>query len=269
MLSEETFIKPWDIVVLSSAFEDDATQFYDLFSEILKWACYEKKVSDIPEAKTQQVIQFFLKTVAIGQHKITEIKPATIVNYLTSILQLSYNSNILSNLVASPNGEFTYGLSFPVSRFIGIQIFTNYLSTTSPSLTFFLVALTLGKLYFRSKQLDEMNELAREILKKIEYMAQTCISCGRNKFVATAFDALEYVVNYSEILGNYTNSAYELYKIRKAKNVIVQIKGKPEKFEIYPNQTLRNFLQKVYKRAKLPYGSVLFTNYKIYCSAML
>lgn len=203
-----------------------------------------------------QIIKFFLDTIAIHPIKNIELKLNTISLYLDAIILQAHKSKMITGLIYNSPGNISYKISLPVALFPGIKFFKNVMESSMPSETYFRVAIALEGLYFKSKQLHEMNALAKEIVKKINWMANTSISAGKLKFASVAYETLEYIVNNCEILGNYIHSSYELKKEKKPLKISVKILRRGnEEIMIYPNESLRTLLRKIYKRAKIPYAS--------------
>jgi len=245
----------WNILVINSAIEEDAIEFYSEFADML---IKENKGTDTNLSYPFR--ELFSEVIAPYDNPPKGLPRDILYKYLNAILHGAMKVAVILDYGILGSSDFWIIPLKPVAEFPGIEFFLQLLEKVKSNEVFFEILLILSKLYYYTKEIDKLSELAIKVLDVLHPMVMKGFTSGKYKLFSLCIDTLDYIINATELLGGYIPSLYELNSRAKPEIIHVNINNHIEEFNMYPDASIRVLVRNICKKVKTEYGNIVLIN---------
>lgn len=248
----------WDILVVNSALEEDAIQFYSTFADVLVLEHQHSKFGPMHPFR-----ELFSTVVALYENPPKELPQSVLHSYLHGILFIAERSDVIRKYkILGKNMSFSFLPLKQVAYFPGIEFFFRLLEKVRLGEVFFEIIYILARLYYCTKEVDKFSELAVKILDVLHPMVKKGFTSGKGKLFTLCIETLDYIINAAELLGGYFPSLYELDKRSKSAVINIKINSSTMSFSVYSDASMRTLVRRIAKRFKVEYEQVSLLDLK-------
>ncbi len=254
-MPDDLFETLWKALVTDPSCRQDRYEFYNLFAAWLKWA--HKKMDSNNEERNanvaKQIFEFLMLVVSQYPETPADLGTAVLYNYAESILRLNQASGTIFDLEFN-NAKFFFRGSKPLE---GVEFFVNLATKTRfPTETTNEAAKILIRIYYYTKNISGMSEMAKVSLEKLRALTVAGIMSESGAVLSGLLENIELATNYSELLGTFVRSFYELDRCGQQRGLLIQFGSRSEVLRVSRGRPLRSIVEKIARKLRLRYGSV-------------
>jgi len=262
-LTYENIYTIFEILVLNRCLEEDAALFYIDFSKRLSLN-YIKK-DKIEHYKEKKIFYDFF------QHEIAKYENPPCSSQISLILPHFEDAIVMTALIegkiiniSEKTGKYQYTTKGNLIDFKGINLFSNYIEKLKkrPNEIFFESVNILSNFYYQNKEYIKLSELGIITINSIICMIEKGLSNNKIALFENALETINGIINMIEYKCKYFPSAYNFNKKGEKLNCDLFLSTDAfnssfyANINIYSNKTICNFMAKVCRKVKFPFGTV-------------